>query len=158
MDNKKYMMEKFGKKCFYIGQDSDGINYFLEAARWDCDWYWGGGYVETYTCNLNPVLSRDIASHQHFDGLFFKGSKNAYDLFKEFFPVHPFTDSDIWTICELMKAFYTARNYSDMLHQGGANYTKNPAAETVKNEAEYKRINERVIPAIMEELYKILTP
>lgn len=153
---KKYSMEKFGKKCFLLGQDKDGINYFLEAATWDCEWYWGGGYVETYTNNCNPVLSKDIKSHQHFDGLFFGGRKNGFDTFKEFLPVNPFTDSEIWQICELMKSFYIARKYADMVYTGGAHYTKNPAAKIIKSEDEYKRINNIVIPAIMESLYKIL--
>ena len=146
----------FGKDIYFLGQDENGVNYWLEAASWDCSWYWGGGYVETYTNNASPEKSRDINSHQHFDGLFFKGNKNARDLFIEFFPVHPFTDSEIWKICELMKAFYTARSYSDMLYTGGAHYTTNPASDIIKSEEEYNRINKNVIPAIMQELYKIL--
>lgn len=153
---KKYSMEKFGEKCYFLGQDKEGINYFLRASTWDCGWYWGGGYVETYTCNSNPVMSRDIDSLQHFDSLFFNGRKNGFDNFKEFFIANPFTDSEIWKICELMKSFYIAREYSDMLHTGGTHYTSNPASDIIKSEDEYKRINEIVIPAIMEELYKIL--
>lgn len=152
----KQKKHAFGKDIYFLGQDKNGVNYWLEAASWDCSWYWGGGYVETYTNNRSPEKSRDINSHQHFDGLFFKGNKNAHDLFFEHFPVHPFTDSEVWKICELMKAFYTARHYSDMLHCGGAHYTTNPAADAIKSEEEYNRINKNVIPAIMQELYKIL--
>lgn len=153
---KKYSMEKFGKKCYLLGQDKKGTNYFLESATWDCDWYWDGGYVDTYTCNSNPVLSRDIDSHLYFDRLFFSGCECAFDKFKAFFLVNPFTESEIWEICELMKSFYTARKYSDMLHAGGARYTSNPAADIIKSEDEYKRINEKVIPEIMTALYGIL--
>lgn len=152
----KQKKHAFGKDIYFLGQDENGVNYWLEAASWDCSWYWGGGYVETYTNNKNPEIAKDIESHQHFDGLFFKGNKNAHDLFVEFFPVHPFTDSEVWKICELMKAFYTARAYSDMLHRGSANYTANPAADIIKSSKEYDRINKNVIPAIMKELYKIL--
>ncbi len=154
--NQKYKMHKFGKDCYLLGQDKNGENYFLEAATWDCGWYWSGGYIETYTNNENPLRAKDISSHQHFDSLFFKGKKCAFDNFKEFFTVTPFTDKEIWTICELMKSFYIIRNYSDTLHRGGAHYTTNPASEVIKNEDEYKRINEKVIPEIMSELYKIL--
>lgn len=152
----KYFMDKFDKDCYFIGQDVNGTNYFLKGATWDCDWYWGGGYVVTYTNNNNPVTSRDIKSHQHFDSLFFNGRENGFDTFKKFLPMNPFTDSEIWKICELMKSFYIARQYSDMLHTGGAHYTSNPAAEIIKSSDEYKRINEKVIPAIMKELYIIL--
>lgn len=153
---KKYSMEKFGKKCFLLGQDKDGMNYFIEAATWDCEWYWSGGYVRTYTNNRNPIISRDIETHEHFKELFFNGEKNGYYSFKEFFPVNPFTDSEIWEICELMKSFYIAQEYAGMIHRGGAHYTTNPAAEIIKSEDGYKKINEIVIPTIMESLYKIL--
>lgn len=147
----------FGKIIFLLGADENGTLYWLEQATWDCDWYWGGGYVETYINNKCPSMSRDIDSHQHFDGMFLKGSKCAFDMFKEFFVETPFTDKEIWQICELMKSFYIARKYSDMLHCGGAHYTTNPARETIKNEAEYNRINKVVIPEIMKSLYDILT-
>lgn len=153
----KYKMNKFGTTCYYLGQDANGINYFLKAATWDCQWYWGGGGVTTYTNNRNPITSKDIASHQHFDVLFLNNpKKNGFDAFKDFFAVCPFTDSEIWKICELMKSFYIARNYADMIHQGGAHYTSNPAANAIKNDDEYNRINKTVIPAIMNELYNIL--
>jgi hypothetical protein len=153
---KKRKSRAFGKDIYFLGCDSDGTRYWLEAACWDCEWYWGGGYVETYTNNSSPEKSRDIKSHQHFDGLFFKGNKCGYDEFKTFFAAHPFTDSEVWKICELMRAFYIARHYSDMLHCGGAHYTTNPARDVIKSTEEYDRINKSVIPAIMEELYKIL--
>lgn len=154
MDKKK--SRAFGKDIYFLGQDRDGVNYWLEAASWDCGWYWGGGYVETYTNNNCPERSRDISSHTHFDCMFFKSNKNGHDAFTNFFTSHPFSDSEIWKICELMKAFYTAREYSNMIYIGGAHYTTNPARDAIKSEEEYKRINENVIPAIMSELYKIL--
>lgn len=153
---KKYSMEKFGKKCFLLGQDKDGINYFLEAATWDYEWYWGGGWVRTYTNNRNPIASRHIKSHGHFDELFFNGRRNGFNTFKEFLPANPFTDSEIWKICELMKSFYIAREYAEMVYTGSAHYTTNPAAEIIKSEDVYKRINNIVIPAIMKSLYEIL--
>ena len=55
-----------------------------------------------------------------------------------------------------MKSFYIAEEYSEMLYRGGAHYMANPISDIIKNEAEYKRINEKVIPEIMKELYKIL--
>ncbi len=94
---RKYVMHKFGKDCYLLGTDSDGIKYFLESGSFDCEWYWGFGYVETYTNNRIPHLSRDIASHQHFDGLFFNNPrKNGYDAFKEFFAETPLTNDEIW--------------------------------------------------------------
>lgn len=146
----------FGKTIFLLGKDNNDTNYWIESASWDCSWYWGFGYVETYTNNSNPARSKDINSHQHFDSLFFKGNKCGFDSFKELLVETPFTDSEIWKICELMKSFYIARSYSDMLHCGGAHYTTNPARDVIKSEDEYERINNCVIPEIINELYLIL--
>ena len=154
---KKVTFEKFGHKYYLLGTDKEGIKYYLEEASWDCDWYWGGGYVETFSNNRNPVCSRDIDSHHHFNYMFLTYNKNGFDMFKDFFKETPFTDNEIWKICELMKSFYVAREYSDMIYRGGAHYTSNPAKETIMNEVEYNRINKVVIPSIMDELYKILS-
>lgn len=157
MTLQKKKSHAFGRDTYLLGQDAEGTKYWLEEAKWDCNWYWGGGYVETYTNNNYPSMSKDIISHSHFDSLFFNNAnKNGHDAFQEFFVVTPFSDKEIWTICELMKSFYIARQYSDMLYCGGAHYTSNPARETIKNESEYKRINEVVIPSIMKALYNIL--
>ena len=146
----------FGKDIYLLGKDANGTLYWLEQATWDCQWYWGGGYVETYTNNQHPERARDIDSHQHFDSLFFKGNKDGYTAFYELFTDTPFTNNEVWKILELMLSFYIIREYSDTIHRGGAHYTSNPASGVIKSEDEYKRINEKVIPAIMNELYKIL--
>lgn len=156
---RKRKSHAFDKDIYLLGKDADGILYWLEEAKWDCDWYWGGGYVETYTNNEYPSMSRDITSHSHFDSMFFKNKNlNGYDAFTSFFEETPFTEKEIWKICELMKSFYIAREYSDMLHCGGAHYTSNPAKEIIMNDEEYKRINNVVIPRIMQELYATLSP
>ena len=82
---KKQKSHAFGKDIYLLGKDSDGTMYWLEAARWDCKWYWGFGYVETYTNNNHTSRSRDISSHQHFDSLFFNKNKDGHTAFKEFF-------------------------------------------------------------------------
>ena len=158
MSMQKRKSHAFGKDVYLLGKDADGILYWLEGAQWNCDWYWGGGYVETYTNNEYPSRSIDIESHSHFDYMFFNKNMNGYNAFMNFFKETPFSEHEIWQICELIKSFYTARAYSDMLHIGGAHYTRNPARETIMNEEEYNRINHSVIPQIMKELYAILSP
>lgn len=153
---KKQKNHAFGKDIYLLGKDNGGTLYWLEAGSWDCKWYWGFGYVETYTNNNSPSRSRDISSHQHFDSLFFNKNKDGHTAFKEFFAETPFTDSEIWKLLELMKAFYTAREYSDMMYRGGTHYTSNPAKEDIQNAEEYERINKKMIPSIMEEVYKIM--
>lgn len=155
MNKKK--IKVFGKNVFLLGEDNNGVRYYLQEFSWDCDWYWGGGYVITYTNNRNPERSKGINSLQHFDTLFLRDyRKNGFDKFNIFFANTPFTNDEIWKICELMKTFYICREYSDTIHRGGANYTANPVASTIKSDDEYNRINNEVIPAIINSLYAIL--
>lgn len=152
MENKKTKLKIFGKNNYYLGTDKDGLNYFLQEATWDCNWYWGGGYIETYIYSDAPTHPIDINTHEHFDTKF-----PTWDKFFNFFVTSPFTEEEKWTIYELMKSFYTARHYADMLHRGGSHITNNPAKKVIQNNMEeYDRINKKVIPAIMTELYKIL--
>lgn len=142
-----------GKKHFLLGI-KDGYRYYLEEASWDCDWYWGLGYVESY--RGKGTSNRSWRGHEHFDTLFIKPCKFV-DGFKEFFDEVTLTDKEIWTLLELMQSAYISRKYSDMLHTGGAHITTNPAKETINCEDEYKRINEKVIPQIMNEVYELLS-
>ena len=155
---KKHKSKAFGNTIFFLGQDKDGINYWLEEATWDCDWYWGFGYIKSYTNNNNPNRAKDIASHSHFYMLNKYQNKNLYDAFKETFIVTPLTNKEIWTLCELVKSTYTAKEYADMLHIGGAHYTTNPCKDIIINDEEYNRINKIVIPELCKKIYELLTP
>ena len=57
-----------------------------------------------------------------------------------------------------MQSAYTLKETAETLGRGGSHLTKNPCADIIKNEAEVKRINEIVLPAIFAEIEKILSP
>ena len=155
----KEVAKRWGNQYYLLGADSGGIKYWLQSASWDCKWYWGLGYVETFRYNANPQVASDIDSHQHYDGLFLKyGLSPTPQEFRKVLPETPLSDDEIWRLNELMKTAYTARQYSDMLHIGGAHISTNPCRALIENEAEYKRINEKIIPGLMKEVYKLLMP
>lgn len=154
----KQKSRAFNKDVYLLGIDKEGTKYWLEAGKWDCGWYWGVGYVETYQRNSEPSRARDIDSHQHFNGMFFNKKQNGYDEFKAFFTETVLTKNEIWTLIELMKSLYTLREYSDTICRGGAHYTNNPCKEIIQNNSEYDRINKIVIPAVLFEVYKLLSP
>ena len=154
---KKRICEAFGKKIYLLGKDKDDVNYWLEAPSWDCGWYWGFGYVETYTNNNHPNKAKDIESHQHFDGLFFNKNKNGYDAYKDFFAEITVSDKELWQLLELMKTFYCLRETAEVLGRGGSHYTTNPVSEIIKNTDEVERINNVVLPAIFEKIDELLT-
>jgi len=153
MNKKK--INVFNKDAYLLGCDKQGINYYLESAKFDCGWYWGLGYVVTYSNNSNPERSRDINSHSHFDSMFLNG-KNCINSFNELFVKSPFNDNEKYKLWEIMKSLYTLREYSDMLDIGGSHITTNPQKELIKNDAEYNRINKVVIPELLKSLYELL--
>ena len=157
---KKAIIQKFGKH-YLLGKDANGQKHWLDSPSWDCGWYWGFGYIHTFTNNNHPEMSRDISSHYHFDS--FRKDANGracclYDGIKAALSELTVNDKELWTLCELMQTFYTMREYADLLNRGGAHYTTNPQRETIRNEKEEKRINEVVLPKIFDEIEKLLTP
>lgn len=167
------MMEKrkdhaFGKDIFLLGEEQDGSKVWLEEASWDCDWYWGFGYVETYTWNNHPSQSRDIQSHRHWKGAIVGNIEYREDGERKTMYVHhinenpnfaetTLTDTESWKLAELMETFYTLQKMAEMCHMGGAHITSNPLQHHLKNEEWEKHINETLMPMIFEEVYKILT-
>ncbi len=154
---KKEKINVFNDSYYLLGTGYGGTKYYLQKAKFECGWYWGIGYVETFTNNKNPVRSRDIQTHQHFKNLFLDGKHKNFIEEKNILINSPFSEKERWKIVEIMESLYIARKYSDFLYCGGGHYTENPAKNIIKNNQEYARINNIVIPALLEELEKILT-
>ena len=161
MENTKELKKKtaraFNKKIYLLGQDQDGINYYLEAPSWDCGRYWGFGYIETYTNNNNPAKAKDIRTHQHFDTLFFKGNKCAYDVFKEFFTRTTLSDNEIWLLLDYMQTFYTLRESAELFGIGYSYYTEKAKLDTLKNTELVNKINDDLLPVLFEKIDKLLS-
>ncbi len=138
----KKTLHVFGKDIYLLGRDNDGINYWLEAPSWDCDWYWGFGYVEPYTNNSNPSKARDISSHQHIDGLF--KSEGTIKMWKTALAWHTYTKEEAEELSNLFTEFYRLKKAGEQAHQ--------------KDKTAYNQINHVEIPAIAASIIKILTP
>lgn len=147
---KKQTISKFGDKFYLLGKDLDGQKVWLQEAAWDCGWYWAIGYVEIFNKNYT-----DIETHTHFDNLFLE--KDIYHSFINYFTETTLNKNEIWQLLELMKTLCILRDYSDMLHCNGANISKNSCANVLKNDKEYERINEVVIPKLNNKVYKLLS-
>jgi len=133
---KKLIISVFGKNIYLLGRDSDGINYWLESPSFDCGWYWGFGYVETYTNNVNPNLAKDINSHSHIDS-------GKYLISDELVNT-TFSSVEKLKLIELFNTFYVLRKEADSNHR--------------KNVAKWFKLNNVDIPNVMNEIIKILTP
>jgi len=130
------------KEAYLLGVDKDGIKHWLESPSWDCDWYWGMGYVETRT------------SHQHFDGLIIHNREA--NTINEHFHDTPFTDKEAWELTDLMASAYSYKKIAEICHTGGSHYTT-VKDFSLKDEAREKAINEIILPSIFTRIKKILT-
>ncbi len=148
----KEAITKFGKKRYLLGiRKEDDKKVYLTKATWDCDWYWGFGYVNTFT-------PRDIYDHQHFDSLFLKN--NIFDSFKKYFKQTTLNDNDIYILLNYMKEFYICQKYAEVLRYGGYITSIAPSITEPKNkeanQKEIERINKILLPELFEKIYKLL--
>lgn len=162
----------FKKNVYLLGTDEDGVRYWLEEPKWDCGWYWGFGYVETYTRNSLPSRAKDCDSHQHIDSGFL-GSQEVYNHDKGCFVkgeyIHnlynspkftntTFDEKTGWVLSELFQEFYTLKKVAELFHTGGAHVTTSPVKDLLTKPDYEKHINEVLIPAITAKIIEILTP
>lgn len=156
---KKRTTKAFGKEIYLLGIRKDTNELvWLEEPSWNCGWYWGFGYLETYTNNTNPNRAKDISSHTHFDTTFFNDEDmGAYDKFREFFRETTLTDNEIWLLVDYMKTFYTLRDAARLLYHGNSWYTSRAFIETLKDDDLANKINHELLPALFEKIKEILS-
>ena len=161
---KKETATRKGEKFYLLGQDTDGVKYWLVAPSWDCGWYWGFGYVQTFTKNSNPATARDIDSHQHADGVLI--GKNAGNGEYVHNPIDAailaggatFDEREGWELGELFHQFYSLKEAAEIFHRGKANIANTEVhhdGEKCKATAEF--INGEMIPAITARICEILS-
>lgn len=145
------------KEKTYIGEHN-GERIYLSAPSWDCGWYWGFGYLGNKNCHYHVDGLTKIENYNFEKQVWQYEFVNLYDGLKKHFGDSFIikNDSDIWTLAELFKTFYTLKETSEVLGRGGSHYTNNPCKDVIINTDEVNRINENVLPAIFDEIYKIL--
>ncbi len=152
--NKK-TSKAFGKNVYLLGQDQDGINYWLEEPTFDCGWYWGLAYIESYTHNTRPDLAKDINSHEHFDSKFLDG-KGYVDGYQNFFKKSVLDRHSIYRLFELMECAYTLSKMAGICEKGSAWVSKNDCYDTLKDQGWYLEIIQKKLPAVISEICNLL--
>lgn len=145
----------FGKKNYLLGRGEDGKKIWLVAPSWDCDWYWGFGYLETYTRRYGQI---DIDSHTHFDCLNEEKHNNYFDAFNEYIKETPLTSNEIWKLCDYMQTFYTLRKSAELFRHGNSHYTGSATLEILQRNDLEDEINKKMLPRLFEEIDKLLDP
>ena len=151
----KKTSKAFGKTVWLLGKDKDGVSYWLAEPSWDCGWYWGFGYVETYTNNMHPDKAKDIASHQHFNNMFLNGQKCSRDMFKEFFVETPLSDDKIWELVDYMQTFYTLKSAAELFRHGYSWQTGRAKINALQSEKQERLINNALLPEVFERIEKL---
>jgi hypothetical protein len=154
--NKEKIDNVFGKDIYLLGVDVTGVRYWLESPSWDCGWYWGFGYIETYTNNKYPQNSKDISSHQHatnFMSEYFVDWNGSKPVLKD----KTFSDKEGWELSELFQQFYLLRDMAEYFKNGKSNCGSTLVPDWKKPEL-VKEINEIRIPMITRRILDILTP
>lgn len=141
-----------GSTYYLLGMDGNKVKYYLEKGKFECDWYWSGGYIETFNRNKS-----DIDLHTHYDTGEVHGLRfSYYDDFNKIFKKCTLTDSEKWKFHELMRTFYAAKEAMEMSYRGGSHVTTNPLSDLIQNKAVYDHYN-NLIEKIHEELDKLLS-
>ena len=152
--NKK-QIRVFGHKYWLLGEDVDGIRYWMQEPEWQCDWYWGGLYIETFTNNRQPARSVDISSHQHFDSLFMKGPECSKTEFKKFFKKTTLSDNEIWELVDYIKTFYTLKSVAELFKHGYSWQTEKAKIDDLQNQEQYDLVNKVWLPEVFKRIEKI---
>ena len=156
---KKRKSHAFGKDCYLIGCDKYGDKIWLEAASWNCEWYWGFGYIKVYTTQSSPSQAMDINSHSHWSGLLGKQDSGEYlHHINESLQESVLTETESWELSDMMKTFYTLKEAADTLARGGSHLSGKGTRECVKSVDMAATINNEILPALFQEIYKILAP
>ena len=154
---KKEIKVRGNKKMYLLGTNEDGKKLWLIGAEWQCGWYWGFGYVQSFSRG-------DMESHQHIDSSFMGVQKGEYihNIYNcPRFAETTFTENEGWQLSELFTQFYKFKEVARILSNGCAGLTTlldYLKIEYPNKEEHLKDINENILPQIFEKIYTILSP
>lgn len=159
---------------YLLGRDSEYQKVWLEAPQWECEWYWGFGYVERYQSNRSPSLALGISSHSHWSSDIV-GKKEFYDHEKECFRQSSdyrshlndnkdwketvLTDDESWRLAELIKTCYRLREAAETFWRGGSHVSSDEAEQNIVTRKRWaNEINQKILPALFKEIDALLSP
>ena len=123
LTNDKIFLGKLREDFPEIG----GELIYLYKHSWDCNWYWGMGYIG----------NKDL--HTHFKSTFLK-DRGTYDI-KDIFSSTKLTQNNWWNILEMFETAYALREVAELYHRGGSHISNNLCREKLKDEELAARLN-----------------
>jgi hypothetical protein len=142
----KQLPPRVTDKGFYLGMSWDNERVYLEPFKWECSWYWGGGYLES-------TQNGAWCSHSHVGEL--KKDGDLFDWFKKHFAILRLSEKQLWRLCDLFQQFYVLKEAADVYKSGG-NYSSEGRNKKEIDLSMYKKINKQIANVIIPEIYKCL--
>jgi hypothetical protein len=126
---------------------------FLEDFKWECDWYWSGGYVGNKGLHAHfNSLFLDVPDHRGriIFGLTPKELSNGCAIWEDlgkFLDDPAFTPREWWGIKDLFKQFYALKAAAEVFQYGGhcTSDARNPKEINLDMAASINRHIENVI-------------
>lgn len=155
----------------YLGKTKDTKErIYLEGFSWDCEWYWGGGYVgnKNLLCHFDGCFLEVPDRRGHPLGNFItpwdsdkKGTvvRNGCSVWEDikFFlddvPEH--ISKNWWRIKDLYKQFYRLRDAAEVFRYGGR-CTSQGRVEAEKRPDLADAINTHIKDVIIPEIIKVV--
>lgn len=119
------------------GDFDDRASVSLRRPSFDCDWYWGFGYLGNRNC------------HYHLSGIGKHENINFRDaLVKHFGDTFAIKDErKLWQFAEVVLTIYKLKDMADLIHLGGSHMTTNPCADSLTGkQAWWEEINSVLLP------------
>lgn len=142
---------KLGTSTYFDG------DVFIVRPTWNCGWYWGFGYLERWNARKD-----DIDFHVHLDYEFGTDKRGRrcqwYEGMKEVLDQGDVFENDLqrWQFLEIVKTIYNLKMTAEVLDRGGSHYASNPLSDEIYNPIEVRRINEYLIPKLIDKMYVVL--
>lgn len=152
-----------GQAFYLLGKDQYGRKLWLADASWDCGWYWGFGYVQSFERNRDPSKAEDIDMHTHFKNFLMGYSEGGNYVHNPADSPNlseaTFSSEEGWKLGELMHQFYLLKEMAEFCHwdRPGCHVTTSPV-DHGNLKAWAKKLNKVMLPAIFAEIRKILSP
>ena len=155
---KKKIVHAFGDTYYLLGKDEDGVKWYLRKSTWDCSWYWGFGYLDSFTNNACPEKSKDISGHTHLSLLMAEFHGNGVDALKNHFKECVLADDELFRFVDYVKTGYALKEAAELFGLGHSNYTEKAKIDDLVKPDWVNEINEKMIPEINAEIEKMLSP
>jgi len=131
----------------YLGMEEETKSkLYLEKHSWDCNWYWGFGYLDS------------SFMHFHFDSVMPNKSNNeflTFNIFEKPVRIKLKKGFNGWLLMELFEQAYILRHAADMYSIGSAGITEARDKGVSKDMVLAHQLNEQ-LETVLDEIWELV--